>query len=142
MRRGRRMEKLLKKEVKKTTVYDEFGRKMRVVLNPYKDLTLASKSYDYDNFTTYTALKMHIFRIKMFGYQYPQPAFYVFYSTFNKDNERKMYLCVIDEEIAIRLLKNLDINTHLGLEDLCMLNYTFNTFIKIVKEKFPDVKIP
>jgi len=137
------MEKLLKENVRKTvTVFDEFGRKMRVVLNPFTDITLASKSYEYDNFIVDTLLQVHIFKTKAFGYQYPQPAFYIFYTTVNKDNEHKMYLSVIDEDIAVRLLEKLDINTHLSLEALCVLNYAFPEFIRIVKEKFPDAKIP
>jgi len=143
MRRGRRMVKLLKDDGRKTvTVYDEFARKKRVVLNPYTDLTLASKSYDYENFTTDTILKIHIFRTKLFGYQYPQPAFYVYYIVFNKDNTHKEYLSVIEKEIAVRLLKNLDMNTHMGFETLCILKEAFPEFLMVAKEKFPDAKLP
>jgi len=142
MRRGRRSEKLFKDGKKTATVYPDIGNKKRVVLNPYTDLTLASKRIKYDNFIVYTLLNVHLYKVKALGYQYLQPAFYVFYLTLNKNDERKMYLCVIDEEVAIRLLRNLDINTHLSQEDLCKLKFAFPKFINIVKEKFPDAKIP
>jgi hypothetical protein len=150
MRRGRRMEKLLRKNVRKTvTVYAEFGIKKRVTLNPYTDITLAYKSYDYDNFTTYTILKVHIFRIKLFGYQYLQPAFYVYYHVFNKDSTHKRYIStVIEEEVALRLLKSLNINTRLDFKDICALKEAFqesfsnSEFLSIIKEKFPDATLP
>jgi len=144
MRRGRRMEKLLKEDGRKTvTVYAEFGIKKRVTLNPYTDLTLAIKSYDYDNFTTYTSLQIHIFTIKLFGYHYYQPALYVYYHVFNKDNTHKRYIStVIENEVALRLLKSLNINTRLDFVDLCKLKEAFPEFVNYVKEKFPDAEIP
>jgi hypothetical protein len=144
MRRGRRMVKLLKENVRKTvTVYAEFGIKKRVTLNPYTDLTLAIKSYDYDNFTIYTSLQIHIFRIKLFGYHYYQPALYVYYHVFYEDNTHKRYIStVIEKEVALRLLKSLDINTRLDFVDLCVLKEAFPEFVSFVKEKFPDAKIP
>jgi hypothetical protein len=144
MRRGRRMEKLLKDDGRKTvTVYPEFGRKKRVTLNPFTDLTLATKSYDYDNFTTYTTLKIHIFTIKLFGYHYYQPALYVYYHVFYKDDTHKLYIStVIENEVALRLLKSLDINTRLDCVDLCKLKEAFPEFVSFLKEKFPDAEIP
>ena len=144
MRKGRKMEKQLQRNEKKTvTVYAEFGIKKRVTLNPFTDLTLAIKSYDYDNFTIYTSLQIHIFTIKMFGYHYYQPVLYVFYHRFNKDDTHKWYIStVIDKEVALRLLKSLNINTRLDFVDLCKLKEAFPEFVSFVKEKFPDAEIP
>ena len=146
MRRGRRREKLFIRENprKTVTVYTEFEGKKRVVLNPFKDITLASKRYKYDNFIVYTFLQVHVYKTyDPFVSYWLEPAFYVFYFTINKDNEHKMYLSVIDEkEVAIRLLRNLDINTHLAPVELCKIKFAFPEYFEIVKEKFPDAKIP